>query len=177
MVDKVYEATFKLSKKCECTDVKNSKTIELKIRKRMGHRWITGFKIKIFDPKLDVTQLQAKAENQANMLTSIIIIKSGSHTTSSFSGYHWKNDGHKVGRGLPSRYDIFQNITLDLTDTNLAKIIKDNPAQNQRYHHASLGAIAMEMGLDRIAITEFVQALTDLSSVKMLRDACPYAMH
>jgi hypothetical protein len=60
MVDKVYEATFKLSKKCECTDVKNSKTIELKIRKRMGHRWITGFKIKIFDPKLDVTRLQAK---------------------------------------------------------------------------------------------------------------------
>ena len=131
MVDKVYEATFKLSKKCECTDVKNSKTIELKIKKRKAHRWITGFKIKIFDPKLDITQLQAKAENQANMLTSIVIIKSGSHTTASFSGYTWKNDGHQIGRGLTARYNIFQSISLDLTDANLAKIIKDNPAKNQ----------------------------------------------
>jgi hypothetical protein len=176
-----WKVEYTLSEPCDCTEIKDSQSIEFKTKfdKKIKPNSITGFSIIVNGENED--EILEKANKQAERLAQIMTVKSRGYVTATLDGYIVKTgtnpDRWSVLKKISPRYHIRQTIELDLNNKVIISIIENDEDTNLQLHHASLAMGAEEsrrfadMYRELFQVIEKEEEVKDYCKFKSLRNA------
>ena len=168
-----WKFTYKLSPKCTYKNLPSTRAIKFTSEKdARGSSWVTGFIISIYN--MNKKQAMERAKIKAKNIAIIISLKVGnpvseSHVGTCYKLHGKKNERWKVSSSLTSRYNIFENLALDISQGNIGRLIGENKPLNERIYHAYLGLKAYQEELYEAVIIQFYQAIEKVSSLSHIR--------
>jgi hypothetical protein len=157
-----WKFTYTLSNKCTYENLQNTKAITFLVENNANGDWVTGFVIFIANTNKEHATVLAK--NKAKNIAIIISLKVGNPILAEHTGESYKLPGQeperwRLGKIWRSKYNIFENLDLDITRGNIAGIINQNRSLNERIYHAYLGLRAYQEELYEAVIIQFYQAI------------------
>jgi hypothetical protein len=157
-----WKFTYTLSPKYKCNNLPSTKTVTFMFENDTQGRWLTGFVISIFNRNQEEAKTLAKIK--ARNIAIIISLKVGNPVRENNLGSSYKLPGQErelwsISRFLVSRYSIFENLDLDITQGNIGNLMSGDKPLNERIYHAYIGLRAYQEELYEAVIIQFYQAI------------------